>query len=69
MEAGADPTVRIRDSERVQLTIANGRIFDSQTMTELNSQHSPDFFWKHAGNGISYPLPYSSGCSCGRSTN
>ena len=66
MEPGADPTVRIRDSERVQLTIANGRIFESKSMTEQNSQHPPDFFWQYADNGISYPLPFSTGCSCGR---
>jgi hypothetical protein len=38
-------------------------------MTEQNSEHSPDFFWKHVGNGISYVLPVSTGCSCGRSAN
>jgi Tol biopolymer transport system component/imidazolonepropionase-like amidohydrolase len=69
MEAGADPTARIRDSERVHLTIANGRVFNATTMTELNSQHAPEFFWKQAGNGISYAVPVSTGCSCGRSTN
>lgn len=69
MEAGADPTKKIRDSERVQLTIANGRIFEARSMTELNSEHSPDFFWKHVGNGISYQMPVSTGCSCGRSAN
>ncbi len=69
MESGADPVARIRDTERVQLTIANGRIFDAKTMTEQNSEHSPDFFWKHVGNGISYVLPVSTGCSCGRSAN
>lgn len=66
MEPGADPTVRIRDTERIQLTIANGRIFESATMTEQNSRHSPDFYWQHAGSGISAALPFSSGCSCGR---
>jgi imidazolonepropionase-like amidohydrolase/Tol biopolymer transport system component len=69
MEPGADPTARIRDSERVHLTIANGRIFEAKSMTELNSQHSPEFFWKHVGNGISYPVPIATGCSCGRSRN
>ncbi|MDA0919614.1 MAG: amidohydrolase family protein [Planctomycetota bacterium] len=69
MEPGADPVARIRDSERVQLTIANGQIFDAKTMTEQNSEHAPDFFWKHVGNGISFALPVSTGCSCGRSAN
>jgi len=69
MEPGADPTARIRDSERVHLTIANGRVFNAKTMTEQNSQDSPKFFWQQAGNGISYTVPVSTGCSCGRSTN
>ena len=69
LEPGADPTARIRDSERVHLTIANGRVFNAKTMTEQNSQDSPEFFWQQAGNGISYTVPVSTGCSCGRSTN
>jgi len=69
MQLGSDPTARIRDSERVQLTIANGRIFHAKSMTEQNSEHAPEFFWKHVGNGISYPVPIATGCSCGRSTN
>lgn len=69
MEKGADPTKQIRDSERVHLTIANGRVFNAATMTELNSKSTPDFYWRHAGNGISFPFPIATGCSCGRSTN
>jgi Tol biopolymer transport system component/imidazolonepropionase-like amidohydrolase len=69
LEPGADPTARIRDSERVHLTIANGRVFNAKTMTEQNSQDSPKFFWQQTGNGISYTMPVSTGCSCGRSTN
>ncbi|MDA1015961.1 MAG: amidohydrolase family protein [Planctomycetota bacterium] len=69
MEPGADPTRKIRDSERIQLTVANGRVFDAKTMTELDQPHAPDFFWKHVGNGISYPVPLVTGCSCQRSMN
>ena len=69
MEKGADPTRKIRDSEKVHLTIANGRIFEAATMTELNSKSTPDFYWRHAGSGISFPFPLATGCSCGRSTN
>ncbi|MDA0285714.1 MAG: amidohydrolase family protein, partial [Planctomycetota bacterium] len=69
MEAGADPTIEIRDSERIQWTIANGRIFESKSMSEPARPGSPDFFWEHVGNGISYPLPFATGCSCGRSTH
>ena len=69
MEPGANPTENIRDSERIHLTIANGRVFESTSMTELGKPHTPVFFWKHVGNGISYPFPFATGCSCGRSTN
>ena len=69
LEPGADPTARIRDTERVHLTIANGRVFNAKTMTEQNSQDSLKFFWQQTGNGISYTMPVSTGCSCGRSTN
>ncbi|MHC4876547.1 MAG: amidohydrolase family protein [Planctomycetota bacterium] len=68
-EPTADPTKQIRDSEKIHLTITNGRIFESSTMTELDGKTSPDFFWRYAATGISYPIPVATGCSCGRSTN
>ncbi len=64
-----DPTQQIRDSEKIHLTIANGRIFESATMKELDGKSTPNFFWHYADNGISYPIPVATGCSCGRSTN
>ena len=70
MESGADPLKNIQHSERVQLTIANGRIFDAKTMTEKSEKgSSPKFYWRVAGNGISYPFVTATGCSCGRSKN
>lgn len=68
-EPGADPTKDIRDSERILLTIANGRVFHAKTMTEQGPGAAPDFFWKHTANGISYRIPIGTGCSCGRSSN
>ena len=67
-ESGADPTKSIRDSERVWRTIANGRIFDAKTMQEIDGQQAPYLFWKHVGNGISYPFPTAAGCSCSRAS-
>jgi Tol biopolymer transport system component/imidazolonepropionase-like amidohydrolase len=67
MEEGADPTKRIRDSERIHLTIANGRIFNAETMSEFHTKSQPEFYWKQVGAGISYPLPHVTGCSCQRS--
>ncbi len=65
-ESGTDPTSRIRDSERIQYTIANGRIFDSATMSELDGVPAPTFFWNQMGSGISFPLPAIPGCGCQR---
>ena len=69
MEPGADPTKNIQHSERVQLTVANGRIFIAKTMAELDKSTVPNFYWRLVGNGISYPFPIATGCSCGRSAN
>jgi imidazolonepropionase-like amidohydrolase/Tol biopolymer transport system component len=68
-QSGTDPTKQIRDSEKIHLTIANGRIFESATMKELDGKTAPNFFWHYADNGISYPIPIATGCSCGRSTH
>ena len=47
MEPGAEPTKKIRDSERILYTIANGRIFQAASMTELDSKTPrPGFFWE-----------------------
>ena len=62
-----DPVRNIRDTEFVQYTVANGRVFESTTMNELGAgSPNPGFFWKHVGNGISYRLPYAEGCGCTR---
>lgn len=67
MEPGSDPTQNIRDTERVHLTIANGRVFHAADMKELDSgSRAPGFFWGQAGTGISYPLPAIPGCGCHR---
>ena len=38
IEAGADPTKQIRDSERIQYTVANGRVFQAQRMNGTGEQ-------------------------------
>jgi Tol biopolymer transport system component/imidazolonepropionase-like amidohydrolase len=64
IEPGADPTQNIRDSERVQLTIANGRVFHADTMAERDGEPAPEFFWRMPGHGLSLPLPDAHTCSC-----
>ena len=66
LQKGSDPLQKIRDTERIQYTIANGRLFESATMNELGSGIETKFFWEVAGNGISYRLPVADGCGCSR---
>lgn len=63
MQAGADPARDIRDSEKIQLTIANGRVFQSSTMAEAGAE-PPRFFWQKSGQGVSFPLLGMPGCGC-----
>ena len=64
IESGADPTQKIRDSQKIQYTIANGRIFEAATMNEVGGQDAPEFFWDLSGQGLSFPLIGLPGCSC-----
>lgn len=64
IESGADPTQKIRDSQKIQYTIANGRIFEAATMNEVGGQDAPEFFWELSGQGLSFPLIGLPGCSC-----
>ena len=68
IESGADPTKNIRDSEKIEFTIANGRVFRSDRMNELGSKSPrPPFYWSspgYGGTGVSFPR--ASSCSCQR---
>lgn len=66
IEAGADPTKDIRDSQKIQFTIANGRLFEAATMNEIDGENPPQFFWEKSGQGISFPLLGLPGCGCQR---
>ena len=68
IEAGADPTKNIRDTEKIEYTIANGRVFKSRRMNELgsNAPRQP-FYWSQPGyGGVSVSFPRSTSCSCQR---
>ena len=68
IEAGADPTKNIRDTEKIEYTIANGRVFKARRMNELgsNAPRKP-FYWSQPGyGGVSIAFPRSSTCSCQR---
>jgi len=67
LRPGADPTKRIRDSEKIQLVIANGNLFHADRMNRAGADAPRQaFFWEHGGyagvhaNGVA-----TDGCSCG----
>ena len=68
LESGADPTKDIRDSEKIEYTIANGRIFRADRMNELGSKAPRlPFYWSLPGyGGTSVSFPRTSSCSCQR---
>ena len=68
IEAGYDPTQEIRDTERIQYVIANGRVFDARRMNEWGrSEPRRPFYWEHNRHGgIAGPPPNSEGCGCFR---
>lgn len=67
LEKGADPLQEIRHSERVQLVIANGRVFEAERMNEWGSPAPrPPFYWELAGQGIGAALPRVRSCGCQR---
>lgn len=65
-ERGADPTKEIRDTQRVGMVMANGRLFDAADMREMNVEKStaPDFYFRTQGIGI--PPTHIQSCACGR---
>ncbi len=68
IESGFDPTKNIRDTEKIEYTIANGRVFKARRMNELGSS-SPrrPFYWSHPGyGGVSISWPRTESCSCQR---
>lgn len=66
IERDADPTVDIRDSEKIEFTVANGRVFEPATMKEIDGEAAPTFFWALPGQGVSFPLMGLPKCSCQR---
>ena len=68
MDEGADPTRNIRDTEKIDYTIANGRVFKARRMNELGSSAPRQpFYWSQPGyGGVSVTFPRSTSCSCQR---
>lgn len=65
MEQKVDPLSNIRDSEKIHYTIANGRIFNAETMGEIGKDEmAPHFFWGDGKLSPSFSVPTIPGCGC-----
>lgn len=66
----ANPLQDIRNSEKIEQVMVNGRLYDTETMNQIGN-HPKDrglFYWERHGDGSQYGADFSSsqGCSCGR---
>ena len=70
-QKGADPTERIRDSEKIQFIVANGETYEANRMNRFGSRAPrPPFYWHGQETGMtlqSNSLEHGVGCSCLRS--
>lgn len=68
IEEQADPTIDIRDSEKIEYVMANGRVFLANRMNELgSSEPRAPFYWEQQGyGGVSATLPRVQSCGCQR---
>lgn len=69
MRPDADPTIEIRDSEKIALVIANGEVFDANRMNKRgDNAPRPDFYWQRdGGTSVLVENCDAVGCSCHRS--
>ena len=66
-QEGADPTERIRDSEKIQHVIANGEIYEANRMNRFGSrQPRMPFYWDGSESGMTFTTgpAHGVGCSC-----
>ncbi len=66
IERGCDPTREIRDSQQIELVMANGRLFDAKTMAEVagTRQSAPVFFFDNGAHALGTDLPRIKNCEC-----
>ncbi len=64
-EQGANPTLDIRDSERIEYVMANGRIFDAKTMHQLGNHPAKraGFYWEVNPLGARVLMADPAGCA------
>lgn len=71
---GNNPLDDIMNSESVEYTVINGRIYDASTMNEVirREKERSKFYWEMEGSGNAYPLDLDSHslmqpkCACGK---
>ena len=68
IERGFDPSKEIRHSERIEMVVANGRLFDGKTMAEIGGQNAPapKFYFRDGSQGMGSTPPKLPGCECCR---
>jgi len=70
-QKGADPTSEIRDTEKIQLVVSNGEIFEANRMNRYGSREPrAPFYWQGQESGMTLQsnlLEHGIGCSCLRS--
>ena len=68
-EKGADPTRQIRDTEKIQVVIANGEAYEANRMNRFGSpEPRRPFFWDGSESGMTLQATqaHGIGCSCQR---
>ena len=65
IEKGADPLTQIRDSEKIQLVVANGRVFEADSMTEhgADAKARSPFFWQNGSGAINALMTSEAQCA------
>ncbi len=68
IQRGFDPTKEIRHSQEIAMVMANGRLFDATSMSELTGDKTPGpvFYFQDQQQNIGTILPRVRGCECCR---
>ncbi|GIV43041.1 MAG: hypothetical protein KatS3mg035_0164 [Bacteroidia bacterium] len=62
-----NPLENIRNTETVQMTIINGRVFDSMTLNEINGKKRTPFYWEiYSNDRFDWHEYNQSKCHCGK---
>lgn len=67
-ERGRDPSKNIRETERIEMVMSNGRLFDAASMREMTGamEAEPHFYFEDGDQDTSMAMPRVRGCDCSR---